>query len=266
MVELDPLILLAVVGYLTLSSVLITGVWLSRREIQKIRAKAEPLMVKADVALDESRQLLVEIRAMRAQATPYMEKLADLEMVPGTIVAGIEKVLNDQLAVQGSPLRQFTAALVTEGSSAMKEALVEVLGPQLETLKRLAPAAATIMGEKGVETRIDKKEGIEAVDQILNGFGPLRGLVEKFIPPSGRQTPMDLFANLMKARQTIGSFAPDLAARLDGLLEQVMLGGAVPSMTEGTPGLGGLANVFGGAKRFVPVVSEGSSAGDTYGR
>src|SRR3990167_7801623 len=251
MVDLDPFILLAVVGYLTLSSVLITGVWLSRREIRKIRAKADPI-------LDTLPAILAKL--------PDLQKLADLEMVPGTIVAGIEKVLNDRLAVQGSPLRQFTAALVTEGSSAMKEALVEVLGPQLETLTRLAPAAATIMGEKGVETRIDKKEGIEAVDSILKGLGPLRGLVEKFIPPSGRQTPMDLFANLMKARQTIGSFAPDLAARLDGLLEQVMLGGAVPSMTEGTPGLGGLAGVFGGTKRFVPVVSEGSSAGDTYGR
>src|SRR3990167_7233331 len=134
MVELDPLILLAVVGYLTLSSVLITGVWLSRREIHKIRTKADPI-------LDSLPAILAKL--------PDLEKLADLEMVPGTIVAGIEKVLNDQLSVQGSPLRQYTAALVTEGSSAMKEALVEVLGPQLETLKRLPPPATTGLGGEG---------------------------------------------------------------------------------------------------------------------
>ncbi|HLB68439.1 MAG TPA: hypothetical protein VJN63_08255 [Thermoplasmata archaeon] len=251
MVELDPLIVLAVVGYLTLSSVLITGVWLSRREIRKIRAKADPI-------LDSLPAILAKL--------PDLSKLADLEMIPGTIVAGIEKVLTDQLATQGSPLRQYTAALVTEGSSAMKEALVEVLGPQLETLKRLAPAAMTVLGEKGVESRIDKKEGVEAVDQILASFGPFRGLVEKFIPPSGRQTPADLLQNLFKAKQTISMFSPDLGARLDAMIEQAILGGGVPAIAAPQPGLTGLAGILGGPKLLPGVRAEGSSAVEAYGR
>ena len=98
--ELNWEVLLAVAGYLAMSTVLIVGVYLSRKEIRRIRGKAEPLMDKASSALDR-------MEAME-------ERLADLQMVPATIVVGIENAMKAQLETREA------RSVSTRGRSLMK--------------------------------------------------------------------------------------------------------------------------------------------------
>jgi hypothetical protein len=221
-----------------------------RREVKAIMAKIDPVLAKASVALD---------------TMPDLSGLSDLKMVPATIIAGINDIIEQQLKTQGSPLRAYTSALVTEGITAADEMMSKHLGG----LKHMLPAAAKVLGEKGVEARMDKKEGLEAANALLERFGPFKGLVEKFIPQSGRSTPSDLLENLAKAKRSLSAFSPQLGAQVDSMLEQVLMSelGGAESGGLSLPGLSmpGIPNLQG-LVRLRPAIGESSSTGDTYGR
>jgi len=241
--ELNWEVLLAVAGYLAMSTVLIVGVYLSRKEIRRIRGKAEPLMDKASSALDR-------MEAME-------ERLADLQMVPATIVVGIENAMKAQLETQGSPLRLYTRALIDEGTSA----LAETFSKQFEAVSKLLPAAKTILSKAGVEGKADKREGRAVVEELLKEFGPARKLVEKFVPKSMMEDPVEFLGYLANAKQKIAAFSPQIGAQLDSMLEQILLGGMTEAPTEGIAGI-----VPGNLVRMLPAGAPKASSTSDYMR
>ena len=203
---MDPFLILGLVVYATMGSILLAGVWLSKRELAAIKVQAIPLMAKANDLL-----------------TPEtIQTMKDLQMVPATITVGMERVLKAQLETPGSPLRAFTSALITEGTSALEETLAK----RFEGLSKLLPAAATLVSKAGNDSKVDKKEGREAVAALMESFGPAAKIIEKFVPMSKREDPIEFLAYLAKAKQQISAFVPDIGAMLDSQLAAA-LGGAL---------------------------------------
>ena len=221
--------IVAAVGY----AVLTAGVWLSRKEIKAIKDLAVPLMVKANAALD---------------------RVSDLEAVPATVVLGIEKVMRDQLETKGSALRVYTSALLTEGISALDE----TLSKKMEPLSKILPAASTILSKEGVSAHVDKAEGRKIVADLVEQFGPLKGLVTKFVPKSAMEDPAIFIGYLAKMKNQITALMPGIGPQIDALIENAILGGGAPA--EGAPGLGQL----GGLVKMLPVRVANPSSTSEY--
>ena len=234
----DVLVVFAAIVWFSAWLMLAIQAILTRREVRAIMERVEPLLVKADVVMS---------------SFPDLNKLADLEMIPGTIVAGIKTVLKEQLETQGSPLRAYTSALITEGSTA----LAEIFSKRFEAVAKILPAAQTILAKSGGEGRADKIEGRAAVEAMLERFGPFKGVITKYLPKSSLEDPVVFLNTLGSMKKAISSFAPGVGAQIDGMIEQMLLGEVEPNAF---PGVGGLV-------KFLPKAgTEGSSVEDAYGR
>ena len=231
--ELSFELILAIVVWFSAWVALMVQAVLTRLEIKRIMETAKPLMAKAEVALENA------------------------EMLPATMVAGIEKVMREQLETQGSPLRLYTRAAIDEGVSAFGA----MFDGQLGAVKRLLPAASTILSKAGVEGKADKAEGRASVEALLEQFGPARKLVEKFVPMSKREDPAEFLAYLGKMKQTISAFSPQLGAQLDSMLEQIIMGGMTDVPTEGIAGI-----VPGNLVRMLPAGAPKASSTSDYMR
>ena len=96
------------------------------------------------------------------------------------------------------------------------------------------------------------------VEELLKEFGPARKLVEKFVPKSMMEDPVEFLGYLANAKQKIAAFSPQIGAQLDSMLEQVLLGGMTEAPTEGIAGI-----VPGNLVRMLPAgAPKGSSTSD----
>lgn len=232
-------ILLWSVSWLTLAGFALT----TRKQLRAIMVRAVPLMDKAYVVLD--------------QVQPLNDLGEKLEAIPATIVLGVEKVLQDQLETKGSPLRAYTSALVTEGVTAFDE----VLAKRMEPLAKILPAASTILSRTGTAAVQDKAEGRKQVAEILDQFGPVKGLVTKFMPKSSMDDPMDFLAQLARMKGTISAFSPGIGAQIDSALQGILMGGANPLLGGENP----MAAVFGATGAPTEARPNPSSTASSYG-
>jgi len=256
---MDPFLILGAIAMISGWCITLGSIWFigarTMRRFAGIESVAMPLMSKASKALDETAPVLAKVSA----ALDTFPDLGNIDAIPATMVAGLEKVIKEQLEVQGSPLRTFTAEILNQTTAIIDERIA-TFAAKSETLTKLLPAAQTILSKAGVEGKADKKEGRETVAALIESFGPAKGIIEKFVPASKREDPAEFLSYLAKMKGTISAFSPGIGQMLDGYLEQAIMGGnASAGIFGGTADVPGLVNL-------TPRANPAASTVDSYGR
>jgi len=227
---LDPFLVLGAIAMISGWCITLGSIWYvgarTMKRVDTIEKAAMPLMEKASKALDETTPIMAKV----STALDTLPDLGNIDAIPATMVAGIEKVLTEQLQIPGSPLRKFTAEILNQTTAMIDQRIETFRG----TFGKILPAASSILSKAGVEGKADKAEGRKAVAEMIEQFQIPKGLVERFVPASKREDPIEFLGYLAGIKQKLSAFAPGVGSMLDGVIEQAMMGGELIGASPGS--------------------------------